>query len=201
MRQGKKEGKIEENLSKNEVLWTRVSEPYQHTCSCRGVTNGLLECSESDRERKCQVKCEPSHMDLSISKDVTCDLVKGEWDIDIHNTPLSCQKVQKPLQVKATVNFNYANLSCEDIDREQVQNAFRGFIGKNSDVQNKGVCFSSGANCNETKVNCTDDNNSAKVTVTITDRIVEPATFIEANSKLQGLVTAYESLHLYSYQC
>ena len=173
-----------------------ASEPYQHTCSCRGVTNGLLECSERDRERKCKVKCDPSHMDLSINKDLTCDLVKGEWDPDIHNTPLSCQKVEKPLQVKVTVNFNYANLSCEDIDRGQVQNALGESIGKNSDVQNKGVCFSSGANCTKTQVNCTHDNNSVKVTVTITDRIAEPNTFIEANSKLQELVTAYENLQL-----
>lgn len=173
-----------------------ASEPYQHTCNCRGVTNGLLECSESDRERKCKVKCEPSHMYLSINKEVTCDLVKGEWDIDKHSTPFSCQRVQKPLQVKATVNFNYANLSCEDIDRKQVQNASGEFIKKNSDVQNKGVCFSSGGNCNGTNLSCTDDNNSAKVTVTITDHIVEPPTLKEANSKLQELVTAYESLQL-----
>ena len=173
-----------------------ASEPYQHTCNCRGVTNGLLECSESDRERKCKVKCEPEHMDLSINKNVTCDLAKGEWDIDIHNTTLSCQKVQKPLQIKATVNFNYANLSCEDIDRKQVQNAFGKFIGKNSDVQNKGACFSSGGNCNGANLSCTEDNNLVKVTVTITDHIVEPPTLKEANSKLQELVTAYESLKL-----
>lgn len=173
-----------------------ISEPYQDTCSCRGVTNGLLECSESDRERKCKVKCEPSHMDLSINKDVTCDLVKGKWDIDIHNTPPSCQKVYKPLQVKATVNFNYANVSCADIEREQVQNAFGEFIRKNSDVQNKGVCFSSDDNCNGTNLTCTYDSSSAKVTVTITDHIVEPPTLKEANSKLQELVTAYESLQL-----
>lgn len=173
-----------------------ASEPFQHTCNCRGVTNGSLECSESGRERKCKVKCEPHYMDLSINKDVTCDLAKGKWDIDIHNTPLSCQKVEKPLQVKTTVNFNYANLSCEDIDREQVQNAFGEFIRNKSDVQSKGVCFSSAVNCNETRVSCTDDNNSAKVAVTITDRIVEPPTLNEANSKLQELVTAYESLQL-----
>ena len=173
-----------------------TSEPYQHTCKCRGVTNGLLECSESGHERKCKVKCNPSHMELSINKDVTCDLVKGKWDIDIHNTTLSCQKVQKPLQVKATVNFNYANLSCEDIDREQVQNAFGKFIGNNNDVQSKGVCFSSGGNCNGTKLSCTDDDSLAKVTVTVTDHIVEPPTFKEANSKLQELVAAYQRLRL-----
>lgn len=175
-----------------------ASVPYQHTCDCRGVTNGLLECSENDRERKCKVKCEQFHTDLSINKDVTCDLVKGEWDIDIDNTPLSCQKVKKPLQIKATVNFNYANLSCEGIDREQVQNALGGFIGNNSDVQNKGVCFSSSGDCNgrRLQVNCTDDKNSATVTVTILDRIVEPPTLKEANSKLEELFTAYESLKL-----
>ena len=173
-----------------------VSEPYQDTCNCRGVTNGSLECSESDHERKCKVKCERSHMDLSINKGITCDLGKGKWDIDMNNTPPSCQKVQKPSQVKATVNFNYANLSCGDIVREQVQNTFREFIGKNSDVKNKGVCFSSAGNCSGTSFSCTDDNSSAKVTVTVTDHIVESPTLKEANSKLQELVTAYESLQL-----
>lgn len=174
-----------------------AAEPYQHTCHCRGVTNGLLECSESNRERKCKVKCQPLHMDLSINKDVTCDLVKGEWDIDIHNMPLACQKVQKPLQINAAVHFNYANLACQDIDREKVGSAFGGFIEKNSDIQNKGVCFSPGGKCNGTRiqVNCT-DGNAAKVTVTITDRIAEPPTLKEANSKLQALITAYESLKL-----
>lgn len=175
-----------------------AAKPYQHTCHCRGVTNGLLECSETDRERKCTVKCQPLHMDLSINKDVTCDLVKGEWDIDIHNMPLACQKVQSPLQIKATVHFNYANLVCQDIDREKVRSAFRGFVEKDNDIQSKGVCFIPGGSCNnETtlQVNCTDDN-SAKMAVTIIDRIAEPSTLKEANLKLQELSTAYKNLKL-----
>lgn len=178
-----------------------ANESYQDTCHCRGVTNGLLECSETDHERKCKVKCEPLYMDLSINKDVTCDLVKGEWDIDIHKTHIACQKVQSPLQIKATVHFNYANLTCQDIDRAKVTSVFREFIGKNSDVQNKGVCFGPGGDenvdCKKTRlqVNCTDDK-SAKMTVMITDRIVEPPTVKEANSKLQQLSTAYVNLKL-----
>ena len=173
-----------------------TAEPYQHTCHCRGVTNGLLECSESNRERRCKVKCQPLHMDLSINQDVTCDLVKGEWDMDIHDMPLACQKVQSPSQINATVHFNYANLTCRDVDREKVRSGFGGFIEKNSDIQDKGVCFSPSGSCDgRLKVNCT-DSNSTKITVTITDRIAEPPTLKEANSKLQELLTAYENLKL-----
>ena len=176
-------------------------EPYQNTCHCRGVANGKLECSENDHERRCKVKCQPSHMYLSINKNVKCDLVKGEWDIDIHNTRLACQKVQSPLQIKATVHFNYANATCLDIDSDKVKSAFREFIRQNSDIQTKGVCFGSGGDENvdckgkRLLVNCSGDK-PAKMTVTVTDRITEPPTLKEANLKLQELLTAYENLKL-----
>ena len=175
-------------------------EPYQDTCHCRGVSNGKLVCSETDRQRRCEVKCDPSHLELSINQDVTCDLVKGEWDIDIHSSPLVCQKVQSPLRIKATVNFNYANLTCQHVDHQQVENVYRAFIGNNSDVRDKGVCFSQSgvddSECNSTRVhvNCTTKSSSSNVTVTIIDRIEEPKTLKEANSKLQELYTAYNDL-------
>ena len=147
-------------------------EPYQHMCRCRSVDNGTLECSESDRERSCKVKCQPSYMDLSISKEVKCDLVKGEWDIDIHNMHIACQKVQSPLQIKALLQFDYVNATCKDADSENV------------DCKGKKV-----------QVNCTGDK-PARMIITITDRVTKPPTLKEANVKLQELITAYKNLNL-----
>ena len=177
------------------------SEPFQDTCHCRGVKNGKLECSETEGQRRCQVKCDPSHMELSINQDVTCDLVKGEWDIDVHSMRLDCQKVQNPLKIKTTVNFNYANLACQHVDHEKVANVFRAYIAK-SGVSTKGVCFSprgdENSDCTQKRlqVNCTTNSNSADTVVTIIDRITEPATLQDANTKLQELYTAYSNLKL-----
>lgn len=176
------------------------SEPYQATCHCPGVRNGKLECLETELQRRCEVKCNSSYMELSINQHVTCDLVKGGWDINIHNMALSCQKVEMPLKVKATVNFNYVNLTCEHVDFQKVANVFRAFLANNSDISSKGVCFnSSGDNnkdCSATRlhVNCTTNITTATAKVTIIDRIVEPATLREANARLQDLYTAYDNL-------
>ena len=176
------------------------SEPYQATCHCRGVRNGKLECLETELQRRCEVKCNFSYMELSINQHVTCDLVKGEWDINIHNMALSCQKVQMPLKVKTTVNFNYVNLTCEHVDVQKVANVFQAFLANNSDISSKGVCFnSSGDNnkdCSATRlhVNCTTNITTATTKVTIIDRIAEPATLKEANARLQDLYTAYDDL-------
>ena len=177
------------------------SEPYQATCHCRGVRNGKLECFETGLQRRCEVKCDSSYMELSINQHVTCDLVKGEWDIDIHNMSLSCQKVQMPLKVKATVNFDYVNQTCQHVDVLKVANVFRAFLANNSDISSKGVCFSSSGDnnkdCSATRlhVNCTTNSTSATTKVTIIDRIMEPATLKEANAKLQNLYTAYNNLN------
>ena len=176
-------------------------EPYQHMCRCRSVNNGTLECSESDRERSCKVKCQPSYMDLSISKEVKCDLVKGEWDIDIHNMHIACQKVQSPLQIKALLQFDYVNATCKDADSEKIKSAFRVSMEQNNDVKTKGVCFAPGGDENvdckgkEVQVNCTGDK-PARMIITITDRVTKPPTLKEANVKLQELITAYKNLNL-----
>lgn len=178
--------------------------PYQDTCQCRGVKNGKLECSETETKRRCELKCSnSSYMNLVISnQDVTCDLVKGEWDINIHNVPLSCQKVQTPVRIKAIVNFNYANVTCQYVDLQKVASVFRELIANNSDIRNKGMCFSASGEdlieCKQTRLhaNCTTNNDSVTTTVTIIDRITEPATLTEANSELQGLHTAYTNLNL-----
>ena len=177
------------------------SEPYQAMCHCRGVTKGKLECFETERLRKCEVKCDPSYIELSINKEVTCDLKNGTWDIDIHSRPLVCRNVQNPLKMKATVNFNYANLTCKQVDLQKVKDVFQKFIGNNSDVRSKGVCFSPSADnpdCNDTRlqINCSTNGNLAETSITIIDRIAEPTNLIDANAKLQELYTAYNNLKL-----
>ena len=178
------------------------SVPFQDTCRCREVTNGKLECYETTQERKCELKCNPSFMELTIKKEVlTCDFKNGTWDINIHSGPLECEKVQKPLQIKATVNFNYANLTCQQVDLKKVESVIRAVLGNNSDVQSKGVCFDQSAannpDCKQAvQVNCTISGSQAEITITILDYIVEPPTLEEANSKLQELHTAYINLKL-----
>lgn len=180
------------------------SVPYKDKCYCRGVTNGKLECSESELQRRCEIKCKDSYMELSMNHDqsIMCDLEKGEWDIDIHSMPLSCQKIQAPLNIRATVNFNYVNLTCQHVDLQKVGSIFRAFIEKNATIGNIGMCFGSGSGdngqCNQTRrlqVNCTAHNTSASIQVTIWDRIAEPANFTEANSKLPYLHKAYSNLN------
>ena len=178
------------------------SVPFQDTCRCREVTNGKLECYETTQERKCELKCNPSFMELTIKKEVlTCDFKNGTWDINIHSGPLECEKVQKPLQIKATVNFNYANLTCQQVDLKKVESVIRAVLGNNSDVRSKGVCFDQSAannpDCKQAvQVNCTISGSQAEITITILDYIVEPPTLEEANSKLQELHTAYINLKL-----
>ena len=178
------------------------SVPFQDTCRCREVTNGKLECYETTQERKCELKCNPSFMELTIKKEVlTCDFKNGTWDINIHSGPLECQKVLKPLQIKATVNFNYANLTCQQVDLQKVESVIRAVLGNNSDVRSKGVCFDQSAannpDCKQAvQVNCTISGSQAEITITILDYIVEPPTLEEANSKLQELHTAYINLKL-----
>ena len=178
------------------------SVPFQDTCRCRGVRNGTLECYETTQERKCELKCNPSFMELTIKQEVlTCDFKNGTWDINKHSGLLECQKVQKPLQIKATVNFNYANLTCQQVDLQKVESVIRAVLRNNSDVRSKGVCFNqSAANNQECKqavqVNCTISGSQAEITITILDNIVEPPTLEEANSKLQELHTAYNNLKL-----
>ena len=178
------------------------SVPFQDTCRCREVTNGKLECYETTQERKCELKCNPSFMELTIKKEVlTCDFKNGTWDINIHSGPLECEKVQKPLQIKATVNFNYANLTCQQVDLQKVKSVIRAVLGNNSDVQSKGVCFDQSAannpDCKQAvQVNCTISGSQAEITITILDYIVEPPTLEEANSKLQELHTAYINIKL-----
>ena len=178
------------------------SVPFQDTCRCREVTNGKLECYETTQERKCELKCNPSFMELTIKKEVlTCDFKNGTWDINIHSGPLECEKVQKPLQIKVTVNFNYANLTCQQVDLKKVESVIRAVLGNNSDVRSKGVCFDQSAannpDCKQAvQVNCTISGSQAKITITILDYIVEPPTLEEANSKLQELHTAYINLKL-----
>ena len=178
------------------------SVPFQDTCRCREVTNGKLECYETTQERKCELKCNPSFMELTIKKEVlTCDFKNGTWDINIHSGPLECEKVQKPLQIKATVNFNYANLTCQQVDLKKVESFIRAVLGNNSDVRSKGVCFDQSAannpDCKQAvQVNCTISGSQAEITITILDYIVEPPTLEEANSKLQELHTAYINLKL-----
>ena len=178
------------------------SVPFQDTCRCREVTNGKLECYETTQERKCELKCNPSFMELTIKKEVlTCDFKNGTWDINIHSGPLECEKVQKPLQIKATVNFNYANLTCQQVDLQKVKSVIRAVLGNNSDVRSKGVCFDQSAannpDCKQAvQVNCTISGSQAEITITILDYIVEPPTLEEANSKLQELHTAYINLKL-----
>ena len=178
------------------------SVPFQDTCRCREVTNGKLECYETTQERKCELKCNPSFMELTIKKEVlTCDFKNGTWDINIHSGPLECEKVQKPLQIKATVNFNYANLTCQQVDLQKVESVIRAVLGNNSDVRSKGVCFDQSAannpDCKQAvQVNCTISGSQAEITITILDYIVEPPTLEEANSKLQELHTAYINLKL-----
>ena len=178
------------------------SVPFQDTCRCREVTNGKLECYETTQERKCELKCNPSFMELTIKKEVlTCDFKNGTWDINIHSGPLECEKVQKPLQIKATVNFNYANLTCQQVDLKKVESVIRAVLGNNSDVRSKGVCFDQSAannpDCKQAvQVNCTISGSQAEITITILDYIVEPPTLEEANSKLHELHTAYINLKL-----
>ena len=178
------------------------SVPFQDTCHCRGVRNGKLECFETTQERKCELKCNPSFMELTIKKEVlTCHFKNGKWDINIHSGPLECEKVQKPLQIKATVNFYYANLTCQQVNLKKVESVFRAVLGNNSDVRSKGVCFNqSDANnldCKQAvQVNCTINGSQAEITITILDHIVEPPTLEEANSKLQELYRAYNKLKL-----
>ena len=178
------------------------SVPFQDTCHCRGVRNGKLECFETTQERKCELKCNPSFMELTIKKEVlTCHFKNGTWDINIHSGPLECEKVQKPLQIKATVNFYYANLTCQQVNLKKVESVFRAVLGNNSDVRSKGVCFNqSDANnldCKQAvQVNCTINGSQAEITITILDHIVEPPTLEEANSKLQELYRAYNKLKL-----
>ena len=178
------------------------SVPFQDTCRCREVRNGKQECYETTQERKCELKCNPSFMELTIKKEVlTCDFKNGTWDINIHSGPLECEKVQKPLQIKATVNFNYANLTCQQVDLKKVESVIRAVLGNNSDVRSKGVCFDQSAannpDCKQAvQVNCTISGSQAEITITILDYIVEPPTLEEANSKLQELHTAYINLKL-----
>lgn len=178
------------------------SVPFQDTCHCREVRNGKLECFETTQERKCELKCNPSFMELTIKKEVlTCDFKNGTWDINIHSGPPECEKVQKPLQIKATVNFNYANLTCQQVDLKKVKSVIRAVLGNNSDVRSKGVCFNQSAannpDCKQAvQVNCTISGSQAEITITILDYIVEPPTLEEANSKLQELHTAYNNLKL-----
>ena len=178
------------------------SVPFQDTCRCREVRNGKLECYETTQERKCELKCNPSFMELTIKKEVlTCDFKNGTWDINIHSGPLECEKVQKPLQIKVTVNFNYANLTCQQVDLKKVESVIRAVLGNNSDVRSKGVCFDQSAannpDCKQAvQVNCTISGSQAEITITILDYIVEPPTLEEANSKLQELHTAYINLKL-----
>ena len=178
------------------------SVPFQDTCRCREVRNGKLECYETTQERKCELKCNPSFMELTIKKEVlTCDFKNGTWDINIHSGPLECEKVQKPLQIKATVNFNYANLTCQQVDLQKVESVFRAVLGNNSEVRSKGVCFdqiaANNPDCKQAvQVNCTISGSQAEITITILDYIVEPPTLEEANSKLQELHTAYINLKL-----
>ena len=176
------------------------SVPFQDTCRCRGVRNGKLECYETTQERKCELKCNPSFMELTIKKEVlTCDFKNGTWDINIHSGQLECEKVQKPLQIKATVNFNYANLTCQQVDLKKVESVIRAVLGNNSEVRSKGVCFNQSAgnysDCKQAvQVNCTISGSQAEIIITILDHIVEPPTLEEANSKLQELHTAYDNL-------
>lgn len=178
------------------------SVPFQDTCHCREVRNGKLECFETTQERKCELKCNPSFMELTIKKEVlTCDFKNGTWDINIHSGPLECEKVQKPLQIKATVNFNYANLTCQQVDLKKVESVIRAVLGNTSDVRSNGVCFNQSAannpDCKQAvQVNCTISGSQAEITITILDQIVEPPTLEEANSKLQELHTAYNNLKL-----
>ena len=177
------------------------SVPYQDRCHCRGVKNGKMECSESEAERRCEVKCNDSYMELSMNQDMICNLTREEWDIDINRMPLSCQKIQTPLNIKATVNVNYINFTCQQLDFEKISNVFQAFLLKNNTIGNKGVCFSAGGEekigCNRTRlhVNCTTMNTSSSTQITIIDRILEPATLIEANTKLQDLYVAYSTLN------
>ena len=178
------------------------SVPFQDTCRCREVTNGKLECYETTQERKCELKCNPSFMELTIKKEVlTCDFKNGTWDINIHSGPLECEKVQKPLQIKATVNFNYPNLTCQQVDLQKVESVIRAVLGNKSDVRSNGVCFDESAannpDCKQAvQVNCTISGSQAEIMITILDYIVEPPTLEEANSKLQELHTAYINLKL-----
>ena len=177
------------------------SVPYQDKCHCRGVKNGKMECSESEAERRCEVKCNDSYMELSMNQDMICNLAREEWDIDVNRVPLSCQKIQPPLNIKATVNINYTNNTCEQLDVGKIANVFQAFLLKNNTIGSKGMCFRAGGEdkiqCNHTRlrVNCTTMNTSSSTQVTIIDQILEPATLIEASKKFQDLFAAYNNLN------
>ena len=81
----------------------------------------------SEAERRCEVKCKDSYMELSMNQDMICNLTREEWDIDVNRVPLSCQKIQPPLNIKATVNINYTNFTCEQLDVGKIANVFRRF--------------------------------------------------------------------------
>ena len=177
------------------------SVPYQDKCHCRGVKNGKMECSESEAERRCEVKCNDSYMELSMNQDMICNLVREEWDIDVNRVSLSCQKIQPPLNIKATVNINYTNFTCKQLDVGKIANVFQAFLLKNNTIGSKGMCFRAGGEdkiqCNHTRlqVNCTTMNTSSSTQVTIIDQILEPATLIEASKKFQDLFAAYNNLN------
>ncbi|XP_015760737.1 PREDICTED: uncharacterized protein LOC107339904 [Acropora digitifera] len=177
------------------------SVPYQDKCHCRGVKNGKMECSESEAERRCEVKCNDSYMELSMNQDMICNLAREEWDIDVNHVPLSCQKIQPPLNIKATVNINYTNSTCEQLDVGKIANVFQAFLLKNNTIGSKGMCFRAGGEdkiqCNRTRlqVNCTTMNTSSSTQVTIIDQILEPTTLIEASKNFQDLFAAYNNLN------
>ena len=177
------------------------SVPYQDKCHCQGVENGKMECSESEAERRCEVKCNDSYMELSMKQDMICNLTREEWDIDINLVPLSCQKIQPPLNIKANVNINYINFTCQQLHFKKIANVFEEFLLKNNTIGSKGMCFRAGGEdkirCNRTRlqVNCTTMNTSSSTQVIIIDRILEPATLIDASKKFQDLFVAYNNLN------
>ena len=172
-----------------------TSELYQTTCHCRGVKNGQLECAETYGERKCEVQCQPSFMDLFSPKELRCDLLKGKWNNDIHNMSLSCRKVRSAQLVEVVVRFNYSYGTCQDFDLAKVQEPFLKYLTSNNDVKRKGVCFRTHGmdyNCSVKRLDVRCSNNTPpQITVTIKDHIAAPSNLEEGNAKFLDLFNLY----------
>ena len=129
---------------------------YPTKCACRQVRNGKMECEDRYQERVCRISCIHGFHDLSLGKDISCDMRgEGEWNVDIHDRVLSCQKVSAP---GLRLGFSFNCGSCEQMKLNEIKEMFRRFL--RAQVQDFGGKISITCDRQTMRLNITDEVKS-----------------------------------------
>ncbi|XP_031575042.1 uncharacterized protein LOC116308701 [Actinia tenebrosa] len=171
---------------------TFISLPFQTTCACGGIQNGVQQCWESFGVRKCEATCKNGFVDLTESTgNFSCSLLNGKWDKDLDG--FGCQSTILP-SVVFRLNLTFANASlCTASTKDNISTFFNEYFKDNKNISANGQCFGQHNASNCTVIECVENDNSSFVSITIEDKSITKSKSVEEKPTVVDLFTVYNS--------